>query len=238
MIKRIRFATKPPGLSRDAFLAAWRDAVAGVVAAPPEARPTRVTRCITLPDVDGCDAKHDAISLEWFVDADHVGRYDAWLDADDGRGVAQRIDAVLDPDASPLLLADEQVMRGAEWLEQGWRDRDDKFKHMAVALRARGLTSAEFSARWKSRAGQVGKPGATATVIPEDVRGLAYVQNHPRPRPEGEWAYDALNEVYFDDLDGLRTRIEWFREHLLDQEDDLVRENWFIVAREEVVLAT
>ena len=75
-------------------------------------------------------------------------------------------------------------------------------------------------------------------MIPEDARGLAYVQNHPRPRPEGEWAYDALNEVYFDDLDSLRTRIEWFREHLLDQEDDLVRENWFIVAREEVVLAT
>ena len=44
--------------------------------------------------------------------------------------------------------------------------------------------------------------------------------------------------MYFDDLDGLRTRIEWFREHLLDQEDDLVRENWFIVAHEEVVLAT
>ena len=122
MIKRIRFATKPPGLSRDAFLAAWRDAVAGVVAAPPEARPIHVTRCITLPDVDGCDAKHDAISLEWFADADHVERYHAWLDAGDGRGVAQRVEAVLDRDASPLLLADEQVMRGADWLEHRWRD--------------------------------------------------------------------------------------------------------------------
>jgi hypothetical protein len=237
VIKRIRFATKQPDLSRDAFLAAWRDALAGVVAAPREARPTRVTRCITLPDVDGCDAKHDAISLEWFADADHVERYHAWLDAGDGRELAQRLGAVLDPDASPLLLADERVMRGTEWLEQRWRDHDDKFKHMAVALRARGLTPAEFSERWKSRAGQVGKAGATATVIPEDARGLAYVQNHPRPRPEGEWRYDALNEVYFDDLDRLRTRIEWFREHLLDQEDDLVRENCFIVAREEVVLA-
>ena len=238
MIKRIRFATKHPDLSRDAFLAAWRDAVTGVVDAPPDTRPVRVTRCVTLPDVDGCDAKHDAISLEWFADVDHAARYHAWLDVGDGRGVAQRVDALLDRDASPLLLADERVMRGAEWLEQRWRDGNDAFKHMAVALRARGLTPAEFSERWKSRAGQVGKPGVTATVIPEVARGLAYVQNHPRPRPEGEWAYDALNEVYFDDLESLRRRVEWFREHLLDQEDDLIRENWFIVAREEVVLAT
>ena len=238
MIKRIRFATKHPDLSRDAFLAEWRRAVAGVVAAPTEVRPTRVTRCITLPDVDGCDAKHDAISLEWFADADHVERYHAWLDAGDGRGVAERVDAVLDPDASPLLLADERVMRGAEWLEHRWRDGDDKFKHMAVALRARGLTPAEFSERWKSRAGQVGKAGATATVIPEDARGLAYVQNHPRPRPGVNGPTTPSTRCTSTISTGLRTRIEWFREHLLDQEDDLVRENWFIVAREEVVLAT
>jgi hypothetical protein len=240
VIKRIRFGTKMPDVSRDALLAAWRDALGAVIDAPPEARPARVTLCETLPDVDGCDAKHDAISLEWFDDADHVERYHAWLDTGDGRLLAPRIDAVLDADASPLLLADERVMRGAEWLEQRWRAGTDALKHMAVAMRARGLTPAEFSELWKSRAGQVRKAGDdTVTVIPDVARGLAYVQNHPRPRPEGEWAYDALNEVYFDDLDTLRLRIEWFREQLLDQpEDDHVRENWFIVAREEVVLAT
>ena len=47
-----------------------------------------MTRYITLPDVDGCDAKHEAISLEWFTDVEHVERYHAWLDAGDGRGVA------------------------------------------------------------------------------------------------------------------------------------------------------
>ena len=195
---------------------------------------------MTLPDVDGCDAKHDAVSLEWFHDADHVARYHAWLGAGDGRLLTRRLDAVLAPDASPLILADERVMRGAEWLEQRWRDGSDAFKHMAVALRARGLTPAEFSELWQSRAGQVRTAGDdTVTVIPDDARGLAYVQNHPCPRPEGDWAYDALNEVYFDDLDALRRRIEWFREHLLDRpEEDLVRENWFIVAREEVVLST
>jgi hypothetical protein len=62
------------------------------------------------------------------------------------------------------------------------------------------------------------------------------VQNHPTPRADGDWPYDAVNEVYFDDLDALRVRVEFFAETLGDQtEDDLVGDNWFVVAREEVV---
>jgi hypothetical protein len=56
-----------------------------------------------------------------------------------------------------------------------------------------------------------------------------------RPGPAG-WAYDAVNEVYFDDLDGLRTRIAWFAEHF-DRvgEEDLVGESWFVAVREEAL---
>jgi hypothetical protein len=63
------------------------------------------------------------------------------------------------------------------------------------------------------------------------------VQNHPRPRATGEWAYDALNEVYFDDARSLRTRIEWFRDNLSGQpEEDLVRQSCFIAAREAALV--
>jgi hypothetical protein len=108
---------------------------------------------------------------------------------------------------------------------------------MAIAVRADGLTPAEFSARWRDHAGRVRRPGAaSASVIPESARGRAYVQNHPCPRTTGEWAYDALNEVYFDDEEGLRARIDWFRENLSGQADgDLFGRSWFIAAREEVV---
>ena len=110
---------------------------------------------------------------------------------------------------------------------------------MAIAQRASGLTPAEFSRAWRGRAGQVRRPGAAeVTVIPDDVRGRAYVQNHPQPRTDGEWAYDAVNEVWFDDLESLRTRITWFRENLSGQaEADLVRRSWFIAVQEQVVLA-
>ncbi len=193
--------------------------------------------CHTLADAVGTDARHDGVGLEWFTDADHLARYDGWLETDDGRSLTAAIDRVLVPESSPLIAADEGVMRGAEWLEQRWRDGEDKFKHMAVALRASGLTLAEFSELWKSRAGQVRRAGdETVTVIPDVARGLAYVQNHPRPRSTGEWAYDAVNEVYFDDLAGLQQRVDWFRENLDGTEDDLVRENWFLVVREEVLL--
>src|SRR5438552_3099511 len=87
---------------------------------------------------------------------------------------------------TPRMVAEEHVMRGAQWLEQRWQDGGPKLKHMAIALRAEGLTQAQFHDLWRSRAGKVG-----TTPIPEDAKGLAYVQNHPLPRPDGDWAYDA-----------------------------------------------
>ena len=77
---------------------------------------------------------------------------------------------------------------------------------MALARRASALTATEFSERWRSHAGHLGpklrSAGVTSDssapqllVIPADVRGLAYIQNHPLPRAGGEWAYDAVNEV-------------------------------------------
>jgi hypothetical protein len=78
-------------------------------------------------------------------------------------------------------------------------------------------------------------------VIPDDARGHAYVQNHPCPRAPGAgtagWVYDAVNEVYFDDAETLRVRINWFRENLSGlAEADLVGQSWFISVREEVLL--
>lgn len=239
MIKRIRFATRKKDGSAEAFSAAWPAWLAAAAHAPPEVRPSRVAVCITLPDLTGPDPKHDGIGLEWFADAEHLWRFQAWLDTADGRLLQRQGDGVIDRDASPVIVADESILRGGDWLEQRWHCGGGKLKHMAIALRASALTPAEFSQAWRSRAGQIRRPGAAeVTVIPDVARGHAYVQNHPRPRTTGEWAYDALNEVYFDDEDSLRTRIEWFRENLRGQaEEDLVRQSWFIAAR-ETVLAT
>jgi hypothetical protein len=237
VIKRVRFVTRKRGLAAEAFTAAWPDAVAAAAGAPPDMRPSRVAFCVTLPDLTGPDPKHDGIGIEWFADADHLRRFQRWLESADGQGLRQQADAVVDGQASPAVVADECVLRGADWLERRWQDGGEKLKHMAIALRASGLTPAEFSQRWRSRAGQIRRPGiAEPTPIPEHARGLAYVQNHPLPRAAGEWAYDALNEVWFDDAPSLRARIEWFRENLAGQaEEDLVRRSWFIAVREEMV---
>ncbi len=239
MIKRLCFATRKKDVSAQAFSAAWPHAVAAAAHVPPDVRPSRIAVCLTLSDLSGPDRKHDGIGIEWFADAGHLRRFQDWLGTPDGRLLLQRADRVADPDASPVIVADESVLRGADWLEQRWRGGGAKLKHMAVAVRASGLTSAEFSQAWRSRAGQIRRPGAAeVTVIPDDARGRAYVQNHPHPRTAGEWAYDAVNEVYFDDVESLRTRITWFRENLSGQaEEDLVRQSWFIAVREEVVLA-
>jgi hypothetical protein len=237
MIKRIRFATRARHLTNDAFAARWPQAVAGSAAAPLDVRPSRIAVCTTLPELTGPDPKHDGIGFEWFTDADHLARFESWLGTPDGKSSLAAIDEVVDGDASPVIVAEESVVRGADWLERRWQEGGPKLKHMAIALRAAGLTAAEFAERWSNHAGRLGGSGAApATVIPDDARGLAYVQNHPCPRPAGDWAYDALNEVWFDDVESLRVRIEWFRENPPDhRDDDLFRQSWFVAAREEVV---
>ena len=235
MIKRIRFATRPAaaaagGTAAGDFAAAWRAAVAGALAAPPDARPVRVAVCTALPELTP-DPRHDGIGLEWFTDAGHLARFESWLSSPAGRLVDELLARAVDPAASPVVVAREHVMRGADWLERRWRDGGERLKHMAIARRAAGLTPAEFSERWRGRAGRVG-----AVVIPESARGQAYLQNHPLPRSSGEWAYDALNEVYVDGLDGMRARIAWFAENLDGRgEADLVGQSWFVAAREEVL---
>ena len=103
---------------------------------------------------------------------------------------------------------------------------------MAIARRAQGLTLTELFQLWKHPGGKVG-----TVVIPDEAHGLAYIQNWPQDGGAVEWEYDALNEVYFDDLNGLRTRIAYFAETLGDQTEDdlLLAESWFLAAREELL---
>jgi hypothetical protein len=239
VIKRLRFATRRKDVTASDFLAAWSAAVAAAVDTPPGVRPVRIAVCLTLPGLSGPGRRHDGIGIEWFADAGHLQRFTEWVGTPDGQRLVGQADGIAEPDARPVIVAEESIVRGAEWLEQRWHGGGSKLKHMAVAVRASGLTPAEFSRAWRGRAGQIRRPGAAeVTVIPDDARGRAYVQNHPRPRTVGEWAYDAVNEVWFDDLESLRTRIAWFRENLSGQaEADLVRRSWFIAAREEVVMA-
>jgi hypothetical protein len=228
VIKRIRFATRArSGLD---FSSVWPAALAAALSAPPEVRPLRVVSCSVLPDVIP-DHLHDGIGIEWFGDADHLARFESWLASPRGEDIDGLLTGVLDPSASPLLIAEEHVLRGSEWMDERWRRGGTALKHMAIARRAAGLTPSQFSELWKSRAGQVG-----TVMIPDEARGRAYVQNHALPPPAGSWVYDALNEVYFeaDDLDGIRARIDFFAETMKEQrEDDLVSESWFVVAREE-----
>jgi hypothetical protein len=229
MIKRILFASRRNEVTAAAFPLEWCQAVSIARDAPDNVRPRRVVACTVLAEITP-EPRHDGIGLEWFADSDHLNRYEEWRWASRADVLSQIVDLT----RSPVIVADEHVMRGGDWLTQRWRDGGPKFKHMAIARRARGLTLPQFFELWRSRAGRVG-----AVVIPDRARGQAYIQNWPQETQEGgpAWAYDALNEVYFDDMDALQARIAYFQ-HTLGHgaEDDLVSENWFVAAREEVLL--
>lgn len=229
MITRVRLATRHPAVGPDTFAARWADAVAAAAAAP--TAPLRVVAATTLTEVCGADPRHDGVALESFADDAHLAAFEAWLASPAGVAAMTAIGELLDESTSPVLVADEHVLRGADWLAAHRRAGRPALVHMALARRAPELSAAELSERWRSHAGRLGRPGAEV-VIPDEVRGRAYAQLHPRPHPEGgEWAYDAVNEVWFDDVDGLRARHEWFLANLGDGADDLVAQSWFLGLR-------
>jgi hypothetical protein len=223
VIKRIRFATRHR--DGDRFETDFPAAMAVGLRAPEGTRPVRVTVCTVIPELT-TEPLHDGVGLEWFADRAHLSRYEAWADAG---SPGDELAAAIDLARSPVVVAEEHVMRGADWLESRWRAGGPCLKHMAIARRAAGLTLDDFNDRWSRRAGRVGD-----VPIPDAARGSAYAQNRPLPCDAG-WAYDALNEVWLDDVDALQTRIGWFAENLADREDDLVSRSWFLAARETVV---
>jgi hypothetical protein len=225
VIKRIWLlaATPPSGL-------------VDVLSAPGTACPLRATIATVLRDLTP-QAPYDAVGLAWFRDAEHLDRFDRWHDGRSADPVTRSVPVDPATIASVTIAATEQVKRGYEWLNGHWDRGGCAFKHMALARRAAGLSREDFSARWSAHAGRIG-----ATAIPEPVKGVAYVQNHPLATAhDGEPPYDAVNEVYFTDLDGLRTRVSWFAEQAADRGagagggDDLIAENWFLAVHEELV---
>ncbi|MBL7500942.1 EthD domain-containing protein [Frankia sp. CNm7] len=230
MIKNIYLVEHTAESARQ--VTARRAAATAALSAPPDVRPVRVAVCAALPDVLPVP-RFEAVVLEWFVDDAHQARFASWLASPEGAAAGEglRATAMATAEAGQLVVAREHPMRGADWLERRWREGGTAVKHMAIARRAAGLSRDEFSELWRNRAGKVG-----ATPIPAEARGNAYVQNHPLPTDGHDWPFDAVNEVYFDDLEGLRARIAWFAENFDGVgEDDLVAESWFVAVREEIL---
>ena len=239
VIKQFRLVTRRRDVSSGEFTRCWPRAVACAALAPVGPRPLRATLCSVLPGYGspGVDAepRHDGVGIEWFADTEHLERFQDWLTTRRARLLRQQTERVVDPDASPTVLAEECVLRGADWLERRWQEGGQRLKHLALAVRAHGLTPADFSARWRNHAGQLRSSVGRSVAIPAEARGAAYVQNHPLPRGGVDWAYDALNEVYFDDAQGLRTRVDWLHANLGDG-DELFGRSWFLAVRETPIL--
>jgi hypothetical protein len=181
------------------------------------AAPLRAVICHVIHDAQGPIAPHAAIGIAWFQDL-----------------AALRPNEDCEP--GTVIIAEEHILRGADWLDLRWRDPMPKYKHMALARRAAGLSAAEFSERWRNRSGRMGGGSAAPTLeIPAAARGHAYVQNHP-VHGTHHALYDAINEVYFDDIASMQSRLELFANHNAVQHDaDLVSEARFVIVEEQLL---
>jgi hypothetical protein len=174
---------------------------------PAPGRPVRVALAVPLDLSEVGPPPFAAIDILWFDGLAEAQVSEAWL-------------AAADPElalGSPSLgtrscqvMAEEVVLRGPDYLQSRWDQGGERLKMTSFGKRNPELSLAEFSARWQSQAGRLGDE-----EIPADLRGLAYVQNHPLPLEAHEWPFDAINEVYFEQLDHLQRRRAYFaaRQH-------------------------
>jgi len=164
----------------------------GVVGRP--GAPTRVAvgTALALPGLP--PSRFATVEVLWF---------DTDTDTADGAAPGRGTD--VDPpagDGSVVVPVDEVVVRGADALTARWADGGERFKMMSFGCRNPALSRPAFVERWRAEAGRLG-----GDRIPDDLRGLAYVQDHPIG---DDPPFDAVNEVWFDRLDHLRRRAEWF----------------------------
>jgi hypothetical protein len=142
-------------------------------------------------------------------------------------------DDVSAPDAGGAgatdVAVDEVVARGADALAARWADGGERFKMMSFGRRNPALTRAAFVEKWRAEAGRLG-----GDPIPDDLRGLAYVQDHP---VGDDPPLDAINEVWFDRLDDVRRRAEWFAVRPIPADLMSPSDSWSLVLREEIVVA-
>jgi hypothetical protein len=125
------------------------------------------------------------------------------------------------------VAVDEVVVRGADELAARWAASDERFKMMSFGRRNPALSRAEFVARWRAEAGRL-----SGDPIPDELRGLAYVQDHPLG---DDPPLDAVNEVWFDDVDALRRRAEWFAARPIPADLMSPPDCWSLYLRETVV---
>jgi hypothetical protein len=204
-VKVIRFLAGEPSLGRE-LTSCWAGVLgdSGPTGSRASGRPFRVAVMtpLDLPDLPA--PRFAAIDMQWFTDAGAALANAAWLEA-------AAPDLCLGSRAlgegSCHVVAEEVVLRGRDHLGARWDAGGERFKMMSFGRRNPRLTLEEFLARWRSQAGRLGDES-----IPDVVRGLAYVQNHPLALAGHEWPLDAVNEVYFERVDDLRRRAEWFAE--------------------------
>jgi len=199
--------------------------------APEAVRPARLAWCTVLPELNP-DARHDAVGLAWFEDEAHLARFDWWAAVgSEEPGTAHRTHPHPQILGGGVVLdVDEVVLRGEAWLAERWARGGEVLKQMSLALRAEGLSAGTFSQRWRAHAGTAG-----GAPVPDDALGCAYVQDHPLSLLDEQRPYDAVNEVWFEDEDGLRRRLDWYAEQQVGAPDDLFGASWSLVVRERVL---
>jgi|CXWL01.1.fsa_nt_gi uncharacterized protein (TIGR02118 family) len=79
-------------------------------------------------------------------------------------------------------------------------------KVISMLKRKEGMSRAEFSKYWFEKHAPFGNE-----IAPREALSKRYIQNHALQFPgKGEGPYDAVAELYFEDMAGMQRWIDWY----------------------------
>ena len=207
VIQRIRFATRRAGVDAAAFEAALRGLAMLARAEPPEVRPVRATVSVVLPGLAAAPPQHDGVARPLVRRRGAPGpvRGPARRRRRSGRG-GRAVRCDRRRRRSPVVVVDEVVVRGEAWLEQRWSDRTSPVqaprpRPAGRGPDARGAVAAVARPRRQRPPRRVRRPHADPRRGP---RPRLRAGPPARPGRRATGAYDAVSEVWFDDVDGLQ----------------------------------
>jgi uncharacterized protein (TIGR02118 family) len=163
----------------------------------------RLVACENLSRDVGDSAAFDLVLEAWLATEEANTSWPARISGLIEAGLAQCIDT----SSRLTLTVDELPLRGADYLATRLAQPAPPavVKVLHFSRRAPGLTLAEFSRRWRTHHGPM-----AGQVLPADVRGYAYVQNHRRASAGNDPPFDGVAEIYLQDAEHYARRVAWF----------------------------
>jgi uncharacterized protein (TIGR02118 family) len=207
-VKHITLVTRNPSISQEALAQRWEERATQLARAVTPARwPLRMLQDLPVSVAGGelpLGGMRTVVVPDERFNPEHRR---GWWQSEEAQSLCGVESDLMDPAQTRSGATHERVLKGRDRLfdDAVRREQGGAVKVVAFLKRRPDMSTAECCRYWE----QCHAPLAL-TAVPADVFAYAYVQNHCIVEKGTEPDFDAVAELYFDDLKAVRRWSRWY----------------------------